>query len=117
MRKRILIVIIVVSVISCSSQKKEIAYKNGESINVTGVVTMTGNEPFTRMVLRPVDDKEPLFLPKNFKVNNVSTIGKTLTVIGIVEVKVLKSADHKYTVYEYHLNPVKIDKIETQPLK
>lgn len=117
MKKLIYLLILLVAAVSCSSQKKEFAYKNGESINVTGVVTMTGNEPFTRMVLRPVDDKEPLFLPKNFKVKNGAIIGKTVTVTGIVEVKVLKSADHKYTVYEYHLISEKIDKIETQQLK
>lgn len=118
MKKKVIIFILLLgALISCSSQKKEIAYKNGEIINVTGVVTMTGNEPFTRIVLRPVDDKEALFLPKNFKINNASIIGKTITVTGNVEVKILKSADHKYTVYEYHLNPVKICKIESQSLK
>lgn len=117
MKKLIFILILLVAVISCSSQKKEIAYENGESINVMGVVTMIGSEPMTKMVLRPVDNREALFLPKNFKANNASIIGKTITVTGKVEVKVLKSADHKHTVYEYHLIPDQIEKIENKPLK
>lgn len=114
MKKNIFIFILLSAAISCSPQKKEIAYENGESINVTGIITMTGNEPFTRMVIRPTDDKEALFLPKNFKEKNSSVIGKTVTVSGKVEIKIKKSADKKFTVYEYHLIPDKIEKIKIQ---
>lgn len=86
-------------------QENKPVYKGGDYIRITGVVSMAGNEPFTRIIIRPADRKEAFILPEEFKKDKSHFIGKTLTVSGKVEVKKLISGDHKYTVYEYYLVP------------
>lgn len=101
----------------CGTPEKKPVYKTGDIVNVTGSVSMAGNEPFTRMVLRFPDRKEAFFLPGNYKKDKRELIGKIITATGRVDVHKLQSADHKYTVYEYHLIPEKVEEVKSAILK
>lgn len=115
--KRILCLLLISAAACCGGQERKPLYSNGDLISITGNVSMAGNEPFTRMVIRPSDGKGAFFLPVNYKKEKNNLIGMTVTVTGQVEVRQLKSADHKYTVYEYHIIPDKIEDVKAPPLK
>ena len=115
--KRIIVAALIAFTACYGTQDKKPLYKTGDIVNVTGTVSLAGNEPFTRMVLRLPDRKEAFFLPGNFKKDKRSLIGKTITAAGAVEVHELKSADNKYTVYEYHLITDKIEEVKIPALK
>jgi len=110
--KNILFLTLIFLAAYCGSQEKKPLYKTGDVINVTGVVSIAGNEPFTKMVVRPADGKGMLILPKEFRKSNKNLTGKTVSVSGKVEAREMKSADHKFTVFEYHLTPDKIEVVK-----
>lgn len=109
MMKRILLTALIYLTACCGTQEKKPVYTSGDSVNVTGNVSVAGSEPFTRIVLRPIDGKDAFFLPAELKKDKRKLIGKTVNVSGKIDLHVLKSADHKHTVYEYHIIPDKIE--------
>jgi hypothetical protein len=114
---RLFFIILVALTACCGTQEKKPVYTNGDAVNVTGNVSLAGSEPFTRIVLRPIDGKEAFFLPAELKKDKRKLIGKTVNVSGKIDLHVLKSADHKHTVYEYHIIPDKIEEAVNQSLK
>ena len=103
--KKIIGVILILLTACCGNQERKPLYKTGDMLNVTGAVSIAGNEPFTRMVLRASGGKDAFFLPANFKKDKNRLIGKSIAVTGKIEVHELKSADNKYTVYAPRKNP------------
>jgi len=110
--KYLLFFLLLIVTACCGSRERLPVYKNGEVVRVTGVVSMAGNEPFARVILRPTDRRDSFFLPENFRKEKGYTAGKTITVSGKIRLRELKSGDHKYTVFEYHLIPEKIEEVK-----
>ena len=103
--KKILLLIFISLTACCGSQEKKPLYKTGDIVNVTGVISVAGNEPFTKMVIRSAGNKASFILPKEFMKNRDNLTGRTVSLYGRVEVREMKSADHKFTVFEYYLIP------------
>ncbi len=101
----------------CGTPEKKPVYKTGDMVNVTGTVSVAGNEPFTKMIIRIAGKKEAFILPVNYKKEKRELIGKSVRASGRIEVIELKSADKKYTVFEYHLSPDKIAEEESAVIK
>jgi len=78
-----------------------------ESVEITGVVRLVGNDPFTRYALRG-DNGKDYFLEFNTDTDAARFLGKRVTVTGTVEIRELKSADGKYTVKEAMLKVLAI---------
>lgn len=109
--KKSLCMILVFVAACCSQRKEQAAYINGAEITVSGMITVTGNEPFTKIVLRPADGRPVILLPADFKKRGKSVIGHILTIRGRVSVSEVISASGKYRRFEYtFIDPVIVEK-------
>ncbi len=99
MKKALCMILVLLA--ACCSQKKQAAYIDGEEITVSGIVTVIGNEPFTKIAIRPSDGRAVIILPADFKKSSSGIIGRTVTFRGKVSVKELVSASGKYRSFEY----------------
>ncbi|MGL4370690.1 MAG: hypothetical protein ACRCUT_13615 [Spirochaetota bacterium] len=107
--KKALCCLLVCCAACCSAKKADPAFADGSTVTVSGTVTVIGNEPFTKMALRPAQGKEIFLLPAEFKKDRKDLIGKNISITGKVAVKEMTSADKKYRRYEYQLSDVKIE--------
>jgi hypothetical protein len=102
------IIFVLTSLLFVSLLFSDEQYKDNQKIEITGLVRLTGAEPFTRISIRY--DKIDFLLPDDTKKTFTQLMNKAVTVRGTVRIAVLESADGKYKVREYHLDKVKIVK-------
>lgn len=101
---RIFTISLILLFLSCSSNKANLVYTDGDIISIIGVMSLVGSEPFTKPVIK-TDKRTMVFLPENYKIDKNDLFNKKIIATGKITVKERKSADHKYTVYEYHIEP------------
>ena len=70
-----------------------------ETITVTGMLRLVGNEPFTRFSLR-TDAGEDYILEDVVREDWTTNLGRRITVKGLLKVRTMKSADETMTFTE-----------------
>jgi hypothetical protein len=83
------------------------AYRDGDHVKLSGTVSLVGNEPFARLVLR-TDGGYAFFLPAEMDERRRQLLNRSIGVSGTVRVSVLFSADRKHKVTEYRLESVRV---------
>ncbi len=104
-----LVLIPAAALLLCSLGPRE---KPGDSerITATGVLRLVGSEPFTRLVLSSPDGKEFFFREADTAALK-PLVGKKLRVDGVVEKKVVRTADGKRIGDELVLSKVRVERL------
>ena len=71
----------------------------GKKLQVTGTMRLVGSEPFTRLVISTKENKN-YYIPRIYKKKYRHFINFIVNAHGIVQTKILYSADHKYKIIE-----------------
>ena len=87
--------------------------KNGQKIDIQGVVRLVGNEPFTRLVISASNGID-FYLPKEEKKEDLKLIGKDVRVQGFLFIVKLETPDHKYKIYEVHLSNITLNPLSVE---
>ncbi len=79
--------------------------KNGQKMDVQGVVRLVGSEPVTRLVVSTTNGID-FYLPNEEKKIDSRFVGKIVRAQGDLFIIKLETPDHKYKIYEAHLSNV-----------
>ncbi len=101
----LLLIILLLSLGMSSNPNKLSKYKNGQKIDVQGILRLVGSEPFTRLVVSDTNGID-FYLPKDKKKTETKFIGNIIRVHGDLYIIKLETPNHKYKHYEAHLSNV-----------